>query len=68
MKKMDLFENAEIINPSQLIKVTGGNLRLISESYDQGDSSSYDNGDSTSYDNGDSNHHDNGDSSHSDNG
>ncbi len=61
MKKMDLFKSAEVINSDQLITITGGHaLRIVSDSYD--------NGDSDHHDNGDSDHHDNGDSDYADNG
>lgn len=68
MKKVDLFKNAEVIKSDQMNAITGGNMRLISDSYDNGDSDHHDNGDSDHHDNGDSDYADNGSSNHSDNG
>jgi len=63
MKKMDLFENAEIISSDQLITITGGDgTEPWSYDYDNSASNRHDNGDSTSRDHGDSYHSDWGDS------
>lgn len=64
MKKIDLFQKAEVIASNQLTSITGG----FSKSDDNGESWYNDNGTSLYDDNGNSFTDDNGSSNHDDNG
>lgn len=66
-KKMDLFQNAEIIGVNHLQSIVGGNEEISFEK-DQGDSFYRDQGDSIAEDDGDSFQRDYGDSSVNDYG
>ena len=61
MKKLNLFDKAEILHPGRLLPIVGGNS-TISIRLDNGYSETHDNGHSTAYDNGNSKHHDTGNS------